>query len=737
MRSYGQWMRAEAERRIGHLYPKVALPKAYGGGEATVIAWLWARTVTCPNPACGAQMPLVRSFALSKKKGKEAWVAPVIERTTPPRVRFTIQADSATPPEATVGRKGARCLCCETPVGLDYVRSEGRAGRMGAQMLAIVAEGKRERIYLPPNAAHEQIAASATPAWAPETDLPEQALGFRVQNYGLTMHRDLFTPRQLVALTTFSDLVGEARERVRHDAEEAGLDAATASAYADAVATYLALGVSRLSDISNALCCWENTKTQVRHLFTRHAISMLWDFGENSLFANAAGDYNISLGNLIKALDQTPATKMGKVNQKDAAEVASNNQTVIISTDPPYYDNVPYADLSDFFYVWLRGALRGVYPELFSTMLVPKAAELVAEPFRHGGREAAQHFFEAGLRKVFERIRAVQNPAYPLTVYYAFKQAESEDEVPDGEQAGNGVSSSTGWETMLEGLVQAGLAINGTWPMRTELSNRMRGIGSNALATSIVLVCRPRPSDAPSTSRLAFIRALRRELPDALRALQRANIAPVDLAQASIGPGMAIYSRHNAVLEADGTPMRVRTALQLINAALDEVLAEQEGDYDNETRWAIAWFEQYQFEEGQYGVAETLSKAKNSSVAGMVEAGIIVARSGNVRLISRSELPATWNIAHERRITVWHATQHLVHALDKGGETGAAALLAALPSDTAAIARDLAYRLYTTCERKKWASEALAYNSLIISWTEIAHLAAEARRGGTVQAELF
>ncbi len=733
VRYYGKWMRDEAEKRIGHLYPKVKLPKEHGGGEATVIAWLWARTVTCPNPACGATMPLVRSFALSTKKGKEAWVEPVVEPGAPPRVRFEVRSGAGKPPEGTVGRKGARCVCCGSPVSLDYIRAEGRAGRMGAQMMAIVAEGKKGRIYLPPSEEHERVAASAEPTWAPETELLYNPRYLTPPNYGFDTFAKLFTPRQLVALTTFSDLVGEAREQVRRDTEVA--DVGRPDEYADAVATYLALGVSRLSDICNSLCRWENTKTQVRNLFTRQAVSMLWDFAENDIFAEAAGDYGVSLENLVKALAQTPAIMPGLVLQKDAAST-SFRSGMMFSTDPPYYDNVPYADLSDFFYAWLRASVKNVYPELMGTLLVPKAAELVAEPFRHGGREAAQRFFEEGLLKVFGRIRAAQSVEYPLTVYYAFKQAESDD---DDEEIGgtNGVSSSTGWETMLEGLVQSGFAINGTWPMRTELGNRMRGQGSNALATSIVLVCRPRPEDARNTTRLEFIRALRRELPGALRALQRANIAPVDLAQAAIGPGMAIYSRYRAVLEADGSPMRVRTALQLINAALDEVLAEQEGEYDADTRWAIAWFEQFQFEEGSYGVAETLSKAKNTSVQGMVEAGIIHARAGKVRLLKRAELPANWDPAADERITAWEATQHLVHALDKGGESGAAALITALPGTIADQARDLAYRLYVTCERKKWAQEALAYNSLVIAWPEIARLAVErSAEGGAVQGRM-
>lgn len=749
-------MRDEAEKRIGHLYPKVKLPKEHGGGEATVIAWLWARTVACPNPACGATMPLARSFALSTKKGKETWVEPMVEPGTPPTVRFEIRSGAGKPPDGTVGRKGARCICCGTAVPLDHVRAEGRAGRMGAQMMAIVAEGKKGRIYLPPSEEHERIAASAQPAWAPETELVYNPRYLTPPNYGFDTFAKLFTPRQLVALTIFSDLVGEAREQVLRDAGSAtetvasGARDARAPGYADAVATYLAFSVSRLSERNSSLCSWDSgpsgTKAStggssrtasVRGTFARQALSMLWDFAEAYPLSDSGGGYNSSLSWLLPAIERLGMQFQGISSQLDATFVNPSSH-LIISTDPPYYDNVPYADLSDFFYVWLRGALKNVYPELFGTLLVPKAQELVAEPFRHGGRDAAQRFFEEGLFKVFGRIRAAQSIEYPLTVYYAFKQAESDGEDDAGSAAVPAASSaSTGWETMLEGLIRAGFAINGTWPMRTELGNRMRGLGSNALATSIVLVCRPRPEDARSTTRLEFIRALRRELPVALRALQRANIAPVDLAQAAIGPGMAIYSRYKAVLEADGSPMRVRTALQLINQALDEVLAEQEGEYDADTRWAIAWFDQHAFDEGQFGVAETLSKAKNTSVAGMVEAGVVVARSGKVRLVTRDELPIDWNPAKDTRITAWEATQHLVRALDKQGESGAAAVLAGLPGAIADVARDLAYRLYTTCERKKWATEALAYNSLVISWPEIARLAVErTEAGGPVQGRI-
>lgn len=789
VRYYGKWMRDEAEKRIGHLYPKVVIPpssqlhphpptpspiKGEGGQEqeasntlaplsqvgrgaggegkeATVIAGLWARTVKCPNPACGAQMPLVRSFALSTKKDKQAWVEPVLDRSQqPPVVRFEVKTGNGKPPDGTMNRKGATCICCSTPVPFDYIRTEGKAGRMSAQLMSIVAEGQRQRVYVSPNEKHEVSAAQVQPKWKPEANLPDNTRDIRPQLYGMPTYGDLFTPRQLVALNTFSDLVDEIREQMQHDAVVAGLPDDSlrlsdggigATAYADAVATYLGMGISRLSDICNSLCRWENTKTQVRNLFARQAIPMLWDFAEPNMFAEAAGDFGVSLSNLVKALERTPSQGKGFTNQLDATEAINITNPLLVSTDPPYYSSISYAELSDFFYIWLRRSLGKIYPNLFSTLLVPKGQELVATPYRFGGdKKKAEEFFEKGLRKAFSRMREVSHAEYPLTVYYAFKQAETED---DDDNQGTSVIASTGWETMLEGLIQAGLAINGTWPIRTELSNRPVASGTNALATSIVLVCRPRPESAPSTTRRQFLTALKRELPEALHTLQQGNIAPVDLAQASIGPGMAVFSRYAKVLEADGTPMRVRTALQLINQTLDEFLTEQEGEFDADTRWALTWFEQHQFEEGKYGDAETLSKAKNTSVTGLVNSGILNAKGGKVRLLRRDELPDNWTPEQDDCTPDWEVTQHLIRALDQKGESGASVLLSKLGDprsgslrDRGEVARDLAYRLYSICDRKGWTQEAIAYNSLVISWPEISRLAAE-KIQQPVQGELF
>ncbi|MBI3978728.1 MAG: DUF1156 domain-containing protein [Chloroflexi bacterium] len=731
VRYYGKWMRDEAEKRIGHLYPKVKLPKEQGGGEATVIAWLWARTVRCPNPACGAQMPLVRSFWLSTKPGKKAWIDPIVEKQSG-KVRFEVRTGQGVPRDGTVNRRGAACITCGEAVEFNHIRSEGRAGGMNAQLMAIVAEGKGGRVYVPPTDLHESVADVPIPVDAPDTDLPQRALGFRVQLYGMRKHRDLFTPRQLVALTTLCDLVSEARERVRCDAVSAGLsggdvpleqDGEGVEAYSDALATYLAFGVDKNTVTNCTLATWQTAPDRLTQAFSRQAMPMTWDYAEANALSTAGGGFVLTLDSLAEVLLKLAANPQRcRVLQRDATSPCGGKD-ILVCTDPPYYDNIGYADLSDFFYVWLRRSIGKLYPDVLATLLTPKTEELVATPHRFDGdRERANSFFEDGLAKAFDRMHSVQHPDQPLTLFYAFKQAEASENGRADEEEGPSVVS-TGWETMLAGLVAAGFGITGTWPMRTELITSLKKeVG--ALASSIVLVCRIRPENAPLASRREFLGALKRELPEALRKLQLGNIAPVDLAQAAIGPGMAVFSRYRKVLEAGGAPMSVRTALALINQALDEVLSEQEAEYDADTRWAVAWFQQFGTGEGPYGAAETLSKAKDSSVDGLVEAGIATARAGKVRLLRRDELPDDWDPLADRRLTVWEVTHHLTRALEQHGEDGAAGILAKVGA-LADVARDLAYRLYTTCERKGWAQDGFAYNSLVVAWPEIERVAAQ------------
>lgn len=726
VRYYGRWMRDRAEERIGHLYPKVTLPREHGGGEAAVTAWLWARTVRCPNPVCGAQMPLVRSFWLSTKPNRKAWVEPIIDRQLK-TVRFEIRSGDGGPPEPPKLSRGAKfkCIVCGQTVDDQHIKNEGMAKRMGGQMMAIVAESSGERIYLPPDPTHEDLAAGATPPWAPGEELPYEPRAIWCALYGLTTYADLFTPRQLVALTTFSDLVSEAREQALKDAIAAGLPddgrrledgGVGAPAYADAIATYLAFAIDRSADYWSTIATWMGNF--IAHTFARQALPMVWDFAEGNPFSFQTGNWMSAVDWIAEVLRNLNGVSPGSTRQLDAVAAVDGVSQPLVATDPPYYDNIGYADLADYFYVWLRRSLGNVYPELFSTLLTPKSQELVATPYRFGGdRRKAERFFEEGLEKAFGRIREVSHPDFPVTLFYAFKQAESRGNGGDIVAA----LTSTGWETMLTALLRSGFQITGTWPMRTERGARSGSIGTNALASSVVLVCRPRPKGAPIATRQEFLRALRAELPDALRKLQHGSIAPVDLAQAAIGPGMAVFSRYSKVVEADGSAMRVGTALGMINQVLAEVLTAQEEEYDPETRWAVAWFEQYGMGEGRFGDAEILSKAKDTAVDAMARDGFLRAKAGKVALVPRQDLPSDWDPATDRRLTVWEVTQHLIRALQEGGETAAADLLRRV-GGLGEIARDLAYRLYSVCERKGWAQEALAYNALVVAWPEIVRL---------------
>jgi putative DNA methylase len=715
VRYYGQWMRDRAFERIGHLYPNVKRPT--GQGEATVIAWIWARTFGCPNPACGARMPLSRSFILAMKPGKKAWAAPVIDHSTK-TVTFEVRTDTDVACNGTVSRRGATCLVCGTSTPLESVRAESRAKGLPPQLMAIVAEGHKGRLYTSPTADHREAAEAAIPRWKPEGAIADNPGHTNVYRYGMTSFSDLFTPRQTVALTTFIDLVSEARNRAMSDG--ASLE------YANAVATYLALSASKCVDNNSTLCSWmPGLKYEVvRNTFSRQALPMTWDYAEPNPFASSSGDFLEQVKRACTVLElAAPACGRGFVDQIDARAIRTDSGTVVVSTDPPYYDNIGYADLSDFFYVWLRRAVIDVYPQVFSTLLVPKAQELVATAYRFGGsKEKARQFFEAGFSQTFDQIRRAQHSSYPMTIFYAFKQSEeTEDETSNNSKS---LVASTGWETMLDGLLHADFQVTGTWPMRSERAARGVALGSNALASSIVLICRPRSESAPITTRRDFLAALKKELPQALRNLQKGNIAPVDLAQAAIGPGMAVFSRYKRVLEVDGAPMQVRTALALINQGLDDVLSELESEFDPDTRWALAWFEQHQFDEGAYGEAEVLATAKALSISHLAEAGLLHSRAGKVRLLRREELPENWDPSTIDRLTVWEVTQHLIRRLDQKGEKETANLKAKI-GGMAEIARDLAYRLYTLCERKGWATEAGYYNSLVVAWPSMASEAFE------------
>ena len=729
VRYYGKWMRDEAEKRIGHLYPKVAVTeemarerpdlKPYVGRELTVIAWLWARTVRSPNPAFAeVDVPLASTFVISKKEGREAYVEPVVEGSD---YRFTVRVGD--PPEsASTGTKlkGANfeCVMSGAPVSGDHIKSEGQAGRMGARLMAVVAQGDRSRVYVDPLPEHERLALEAQPLrWRPEGEVPARLTGGTCVPYGLDEWWKLFTDRQLVALTTFCDLVGQARGRIRADAVAAGLhddptpfrDGSTgAAAYAEAVSVYQALAIDRMASTLCTLSLWSTSRSQTVTAFSRQALPMTWDFPEVNPFAGAAGDFMVSLTGVVEGINGSTIVD-GHASAADATR-QSIGSTRVFSTDPPYYDNISYAALSDFFYVWLRRSSQETFPEMFATLSVPKDGELVALPYRHGGREAAESFFLKGMMQAMRNLAGHGHPDFPVSLYYAFKQSEETRRL----------TTRTGWETFLGAVVQAGLTIGGTWPIRTERPTGMK-VATNALASSIVLACRPRPSDAPVATRGEFGDALRAELPGALIQMQSGNIAPVDLAQAAIGPGMAVFTRYSKVLDASGEPVSVRNALALINQTLDETLAEQEGDFDADTRWALAWFQQSGFAEGDFGAAETLSKAKNTSVQGMVDAGILVSQAGKVRLLRPDELAEDWDPQTERRLTVWESVHHLVRVLHLGEEP--ASEVVARLGPMAEPARELAYRLYRICDQKSRPQEALDYNTLIQVWPDLATLA--------------
>jgi putative DNA methylase len=740
VRYYGEWMREKAWEKIGHLYPT-------HNGE-TVIAWLWARTVKSPNPAVNAHVPLVRSCILSKKKGREHWAKPIIEGNT---VRFEV-AEGQPPKgmtDGTMNRRGGTCIISGEPIPFDYIRLEGQAGRMDSMLMAIVTEGQSGRSYYSPDANHIHTAQEAIPEWKPEIPINHNPRDIRPQLYGLVNYSDLFTARQLVALTTFSDLVIEVRKVAYKDAIAAGLTddelalnvgGKGARAYAEAVSMYLGMNVSKVSNYWSSICSWHSGRNTITSTFGRQAIPMVWDYAEANPFSDSSGNFLGQLDYAMNVIETLPSNaKKGFAVQQDAANLHDIAKT--LSTDPPYYDSIGYADLSDYFYVWLRPNLRDIYPDIFGTMLVPKAPELTASPYRYGGKEAANRHFESGMFQTFTNIRRFVMSEYPLTVYYAFKQQDAEDFEDDNEESETQVTS-TGWETMLTSIIGSGFSVDGTWPMRTELTGNLKK-GTNALASSIVLVCRPRAEDAPNSSRRAFVDSLRRELPAALKEMQSGNIAPVDLAQASIGPGMAIYSRYSKVLEADGSPMSVRTALGLINQELDAYLAEQDGDIDGDTRFAVDWFSQFGFNEGEFGQADVLARAKNTSVSGVEAAGVVIAGRGKVKLKHWTEYdPGAWNPNDDKRATVWEATHHLIERLNTHGETGSAMLMTQLPHDMAAEARNLAYRLYSICERKGWADHARDYNALVISWAGIGEETArlrEAQASGdaTTQKRLF
>ena len=744
VRYYGRLIRERAIAKIGHLYPKAILYKEQGGGEADVITWLWARTVASDNAAAkGKHVPLVTTYWLSKKKGSYAWIEPVVDKEAG-TYHFEIKTGTPKDRDAiSMGTKlgrGARFKCILTgdPISDKHIKAEGKAKRLGVIPIAIVAKGKKGRIYLPVNDKNNPVMPEVDELWHPHGNIPARLTGGTCYGYGLTSWGDIFTSRQLIALVTISDLVQEVYADIQKDAEKAGLSTDKSKNYARDVTTFLSLALDRAVSFNNSLCRWNGNQTVF--IFTKQAIPMLWDFSEPNLMGKKAVCWHTSVNITANALETVTSNPLEpcSVEQIDAATGSNRLKDLLVSTDPPYYDNISYAALSDFFYVWLRRTTGKLFPELFGTMLVPKIEELTASPERfEGDKTKAKDHFETGFRKTFTSLRDKIDSRFPLTVYYAFKQDDEQNRVDDTK--GNGtITKTTGWETLLEALISSGFQITATWPVRASFKWRMVSLGTNALASYIVLSCRQRPLGASQSGRRDFLNELKRTLPAALRHLQQGNVAPVDFAQAAIGPGMAVYSKYSRIIEPSGEAMTVRTALGLINQMLTEVLSEQEDEFDSDTRWALAWFEQNGFSEGEFGEAELLSKAKVTSVPGMVHAGILSSKGGKVRLLSPKELTPDWKPDSGNPPTEWEMVHHLVriYHVEQKGEMATAELLRKLGSK-GEIARDLSYRLFNICEKKKLSQEAQGYNALVLAWPELARIAQEIKASTPEQTQMF
>ena len=728
VQAYGNWVLEEAKRRVGHLYPAATLPD---GSRANPIAWIWARTVNSPDPAWSGKVPLVKSWVLASKAGKPTtWIEPIIDHNSQ-TISYQIR-QGGKPADGNVSRQGSTCLATGASIPFSYIRAEGQAGRHGCDLMAVVCESKSGKIYVEPAAADNPVIQRSSVDYL-QGNLQGKAAG-NVSNYGIETWDQLFTNRQLAALNSFSEILDDLRLKIEEDAVHLPNDSihlrdggSGRTAYADAVLTYLAFVIDRMTDRNSTICTWDSSRMHARNVFARQAIPMTWDFAENNPLGDSSGSFLNCVAGVCKALERLPTNNYGLTAQRDARARISEVGNCVVATDPPYYDNISYADLSDYFYVWLRRNVKNIWPDECATLLTPKVEEMIASSLRAGSKEAANKHFELGMEGVFTKAAENCDERYPATVFYAFKASESEEK-------GN---ISTGWETFLSGLLNSGFAVTATWPMRTELASKIGiGAGDNMLASSIILACRKRSITAAMATRGEFIAALRSEMAPAIRILQVENIVPVDMAQSAIGPGIGIFSRYSKVVEADGQPMTVRTALSLINEILAEVLSGEESELDADTRFAVTWFEQFGHNPGAYGDADTLAKAKNTTVTGVVESGIATSRDGKLRLLERNELSDTWNPTSDSRLTVWETTQHLIRALEQS-ESDASELLKLIGSGFSEKARQLAYLLYGICDRKKWASDGSAYNMLIAAWPEIEKLARQELTGDSSPETLF
>jgi len=742
VRRWGHWVREEAYKRIGHLYPPIKITPEmiserpdlapYRGKKLTVIAYIWARTVKSPNPLYShVDVPLTSTFLLSDKKGKEAWIEPIIDED-----KYEFKVRIGMPDSLDTIKKGTKaagrssnfiCLLSNTPIDGKYIKAEGQAGRMGSKLMAIVCEGNNSRVYLSPDAYQEKLANSAVPTWRPEQELVGKSAD-QVPLYGMTTYGDLFGKRQMNSISEFSNVLMSLRQsetaaNLAPDNQKTPYDISAI----EAVQVYLTFVLDKLTDYSSSLVTWIPMRETLRSSFGRQALAMVWDFAEVNPFSSSSGNWLSMVDWVCSALLTLPYCTNGHAIQANASTQNISCQK-IVSFDPPYYDNIMYADLSDFFYVIQRRIISSIYSELDVTLSTPKEDELVASQYRHESKKHAEDFFLEGMKKAIYQVSSQSVSTHPISIYYAFKQSETK-----GEEI-----SSSGWQAFLQAIMDSGLSITGTWPMSTEREVRSVGIGTNALASSIVLICRKKILDTQSISRKDFMRDLSLTFPSEIDTMINGSessspIAPVDLAQAAIGPGMAVFSKYTTVFEADGSPMSVRTALVLINRAIDDYFKELEGDWDSDTRFCLQWFSEYGWREGVYGEADVLARAKGVSVEGVRDSGVLAAGAGKVQLLKPSEYPDNWSPAKDSRMPVWEVLHHLIRLHQTRGESAAAEIVKAIPhiSETA---RQLAFLLYTTCERKGWAEDARPYNDLVTAWLSI-EKQARADEGGQIEAE--
>lgn len=740
---YAERVLEEARPELEKYYPKYTITaelaasrndlRGLSGKQMTVMGWLWARTVKCSNPACGCQIPLVGSFWLSQKKGRKYWIEPkvITDKNT---ISFEIHYGTGeAPPPTKLPGTGAtfKCPACHENSNDAYIENEGKNGRIGAKLMAVIVDGGRSlgRVYLPANEEHERIALSVQPNWRPDMLIPNYSQAMPTQNHGVRTWADLFTDRQIYTLGVLSERIKVTHNEIMHDTNtpksiNSGI---SAQEYANDVTTFLAIILGKFVNRSCSFCFWHTGGEKIEQPFAQQGIQKTWDYIESNPFSQSSGSWVKAIEypiNVIREYYQN--INPGEVFCSSVFKTEKITESVMIITDPPYYDNMGYADLSDFFYIWLRRALVDVYPEMYGTILTPKDDELAAVKHRFkGNKNEAERFFVNGFEEAFRALAKIHDDEYPLCFFYAYKQKEAR---------GGTIEVSTGWETMLQGLLKAGLYITATWPILSESTDTIKK-SKGSLSTSIVLACRKRPSDAQIITKAQFLASLRKELPSALRKLQHSNIPPVDFDQAVIGPGMEVFSRYSKVIEPDGTEVSVRTALGLINQIKDELLGEVESDYDSDTRWAITWYARYGFDDGDFGVANTMAVTHALSVDGVERAGIIAKKGNKLRLLRIEELDEAWAPSTDSRLTIWEITHHLMKVFQQHGELGAALLARKIGLQLDEV-HSLAYRLYNLAEKRKSLQDALSYDSFIRSWPEIIRLAKEQRTAVT-QGELF